>query len=71
MTAPSVENIRWYLQHLSPGATAFFNPAGTQPHNRVFYLRVNGVAYRLWGASRYTMHARNGEVWVHRLGVAA
>ena len=60
------KRLRALLQRLRPGEALFVAIAGDQPFNRNFYLRVNSVAYCLFGSGGYQMRAGRGEVGVIR-----
>lgn len=58
--------IKRSLARLNPGDGIYFRCSGEQPFNRIFYQRVNGAAYVLWGRGAYKMIAGKGEVGVMR-----
>lgn len=60
------EQIRDALADLQQGDAMFFPAPGSQPYNRDLYLRVNSIAYKLWGKGTYKMMAGPHEVGVHR-----
>ena len=65
----SARDMRAILRRIAPGGAYWFQCPGHQPFNRVAYLRLNGVAYRLWGRGGYRMMTGKGEVGlVRRVG---
>jgi hypothetical protein len=54
------------IHALEPGQGKWIKLPGEQPHNRNAYLRLNGVAYGLWGKGGYRMRSMKGEIGVFR-----
>jgi hypothetical protein len=62
----ATKTIRASLADLQPRKGIWFVCPGDQPHNRVFYQRVNGVAYAMWGPGTYSMWCSKGRVGIYR-----
>ncbi len=59
-------DIRAVLAPLRRGEATWFRAPNRQPYARDLYLRINGVAYQLWGAGSYRMQTRGYEISVIR-----
>ncbi len=59
-------DIRAVMASLHPGYAIYFPRPDRQPGARDLYLRLNGVAYQLWGAGQYRLHTAGGSIGVIR-----
>ncbi len=59
-------SIRDTLALLRPGEATYFPRPARQPGARDLYLRINGCAYRLWGAGRYRLRGDERHIEVIR-----
>lgn len=54
------------FREMTPGAFVIFNLPGEQTAKRDAYLRINGAAYRVFGAGGYRIKADHKSVMIRR-----
>ncbi len=62
----STRRLHAAIHRLAPGEGTWIKLPGDQPYNRVAYMRLNGVAYQLWGKGGYRLRSMKGEIGVFR-----
>jgi hypothetical protein len=66
MPAITTRQLHALIHRLQPGEGIWIKLPGGQPYNRTAYMRLNGVAYQLWGKGGYRLRSMRGEIGVSR-----